>query len=89
MSHHDIRHVVAGFLRGGPRARDADSTASRSRSNGYLLDQFLTTYTNTRVDEYGGPIANRIRLTSEVVSAIVRALGATRPGFVVASAFRR
>ena len=36
-------------------------------ANGYLVDLFLTDYTNHRTDEYGGPIANRIRFAVEAV----------------------
>jgi 2,4-dienoyl-CoA reductase-like NADH-dependent reductase (Old Yellow Enzyme family) len=39
-------------------------------ANGYLLDQFLTTYTNRRTDEYGGPIQNRVRYHCEVLRAV-------------------
>lgn len=39
-------------------------------ANGYLLDQFLTEYTNTREDSYGGNLLNRIRLTSEIINEI-------------------
>lgn len=49
-------------------------------ANGYLLDQFITRYTNRRTDEYGGGPAARIRLTAEVLRA-VRA--STPAGFVV------
>ncbi len=44
-------------------------------ANGYLLDQFLTDYTNTRDDEFGGTVANRIRFTAEVVAGIRGRLG--------------
>lgn len=39
-------------------------------ANGYLPDQFLTTYTNQRDDEYGGPIENRVRYHCEVMQAV-------------------
>lgn len=39
-------------------------------ANGYLPDEFLTTYTNLRTDEYGGPIENRIRYHCEVMQAV-------------------
>jgi 2,4-dienoyl-CoA reductase-like NADH-dependent reductase (Old Yellow Enzyme family) len=43
-------------------------------ANGYLIDQFLTDYTNLRTDEYGGPIANRVRFAVETVRAVLRAV---------------
>ena len=47
-------------------------------ANGYLIDQFLRDNSNFRTDAYGGPIANRIRLLSEVASALADAIGAGR-----------
>jgi 2,4-dienoyl-CoA reductase-like NADH-dependent reductase (Old Yellow Enzyme family) len=44
-------------------------------ANGYLLDQFLTSYTNQRDDEYGGTTANRVRLIVEVVEAVRKTVG--------------
>ena len=44
-------------------------------ANGYLLDQVLTDYTNTRDDEYGGSVENRIRLTAEVLTEVRRRVG--------------
>lgn len=39
-------------------------------ANGYLLDQFLTDYTNTRADQWGGVTANRMRLILETFKAV-------------------
>ncbi len=39
-------------------------------ANGYLLDQFLTDYTNNREDQYGGSVENRCRFTTEIISSI-------------------
>ncbi len=39
-------------------------------ANGYLLDQFLTDYSNHRTDQYGGEIQNRIRLTCEIIKGV-------------------
>jgi 2,4-dienoyl-CoA reductase-like NADH-dependent reductase (Old Yellow Enzyme family) len=44
-------------------------------ANGYLLDQFLTDYTNRRDDEYGGALENRLRLPTEVMAAVKDAIG--------------
>jgi N-ethylmaleimide reductase len=47
-------------------------------ANGYLIDQFLRDGSNKRVDAYGGPIENRIRLLREVVAALVDEVGKDR-----------
>jgi 2,4-dienoyl-CoA reductase-like NADH-dependent reductase (Old Yellow Enzyme family) len=47
-------------------------------ANGYLVDQFLRDGTNFRDDDYGGPIANRIRLLREATAAIADEVGAER-----------
>ena len=44
-------------------------------ANGYLPDQFLTTYTNNRQDEYGGEIENRVRFHCEVVNEVRKKIG--------------
>jgi N-ethylmaleimide reductase len=49
-------------------------------ANGYLLEQFMRSNSNQRTDAYGGSIENRIRLTIEVVDAIVKEIGADRTG---------
>jgi 2,4-dienoyl-CoA reductase-like NADH-dependent reductase (Old Yellow Enzyme family) len=76
MSAEDIRSATEGFALAAARARDAGFDGVEIHAaNGYLLDQFLTTYTNRRSDPYGGPVENRIRLTVEVVRAVVRTVG--------------
>ena len=49
-------------------------------ANGYLLEQFLFSGTNQRTDAYGGSIEGRLRLTLEVVDAVVKALGPGKVG---------
>ncbi|MFE3953865.1 NADH:flavin oxidoreductase [Nocardia sp. NPDC059091] len=76
MTAHDIDDVVAGFVAAAENARAAGFDGVEIHgANGYLLDQFLTDYTNQRTDEYGGPVRNRIRLTARVLRAIRDALG--------------
>ncbi|WP_084965189.1 tRNA-dihydrouridine synthase [Thermoactinospora rubra] len=77
MSRDDIDAAVRGFVASAARAREAGFDGVEVHAaNGYLLDQFLTEYTNRRADEYGGPVACRVRLTAEVVAAIRAELGA-------------
>ncbi|MEV6908549.1 NADH:flavin oxidoreductase [Amycolatopsis sp. NPDC051071] len=71
----EIDDVVAGFAAAAERARQAGFDGVEVHgANGYLLDQFLTDYTNRRTDEYGGSVADRIRLTARVVTAVAEAV---------------
>ncbi|EPD63642.1 NADH:flavin oxidoreductase [Streptomyces sp. HGB0020] len=82
MSLNDIERVVAGFVDSAVAASAAGFTGVEVHSaNGYLLDQFLTPYTNTRTDEFGGSVTHRVRLTATVVEAIRAAV--PDPGFWV------
>ena len=50
-------------------------------AHGFLLSQFLSPLFNKRDDDYGGPIARRMRLLLEVVHAVRAAVG---PAFPIA-----
>ncbi|WP_226004469.1 NADH:flavin oxidoreductase [Natrinema salinisoli] len=77
----DIDDVIEGFVAAAERAVKANFDGVEVHgANGYVLDQFLTTYTNRRDDEYGGDVENRIRLTAEVLEAV---RDATPDDFVV------
>jgi len=48
-------------------------------AHGYLLSGFLSPYTNTRTDEYGGTIDNRIRIFKEIIKRTQEKVGTTFP----------
>jgi 2,4-dienoyl-CoA reductase-like NADH-dependent reductase (Old Yellow Enzyme family) len=76
MTSDDIDFVVAGFADAAGRAQSAGFDGVEIHAaNGYLLDQFLTVYTNCRADEYGGSVSNRIRLTARTVAEIRHRVG--------------
>lgn len=52
-------------------------------ANGYLLEQFLSPYSNIREDEYGGSIENRCRFVLEIAKAVVDAIGKDKVGIRV------
>lgn len=55
MTDGDIRSVVSGFADAAVRAKASGFDGIEVHAaNGYLLDQFLTVYTNQRDDDYGG-----------------------------------
>jgi N-ethylmaleimide reductase len=49
-------------------------------ANGYLLEQFLSPYSNQRTDSYGGSIENRCRFVLEVVDGVSAAIGKEKIG---------
>ena len=49
-------------------------------ASGYLVQQFLSTNANLRVDAYGGSFANRTRFLFEVLSAMIDEVGSKRVG---------
>jgi 2,4-dienoyl-CoA reductase-like NADH-dependent reductase (Old Yellow Enzyme family) len=64
----EIDAIVAAFAAAAVRARDAGFDGVEVHAaNGYLLDQFLTTYTNRRTDGYG---TERAKIVVEVLQAI-------------------
>lgn len=49
-------------------------------ANGYLPEQFVSPFSNTRTDDYGGNIENRCRFILETVASISEAIGKERVG---------
>jgi NADPH2 dehydrogenase len=76
----EIDDIVAAFGNAGRRVREAGFDAVEIHSaHGYLLNQFLSPLTNKRTDEYGGSLANRIRIHLEVIGAVRAAVGPNFP----------
>jgi N-ethylmaleimide reductase len=70
----DYRHAAANAMQAGFDGVEVHG------ANGYLLDQFMRSGSNTRNDAYGGSIENRARLLVEVMSAIASEIGGNRTG---------
>lgn len=49
-------------------------------ANGYLLEQFLSPFSNVRSDRYGGSIENRARFVLETVKKVSEAIGKDKTG---------
>ncbi|KAI1331750.1 NADH:flavin oxidoreductase/NADH oxidase-like protein [Xylariaceae sp. FL0255] len=77
----DIARIVDGFSHAAEYVDKAGFDGIELHgAHGYLISQFLSERTNQRTDEYGGSIANRMRLVLEIAKAIKRR---TQPGFVL------
>jgi N-ethylmaleimide reductase len=75
----EIPRLIADYVAAAQNAKRAGFDGIQLHSaNGYLIDQFLRDNSNFRDDDYGGSIANRIRLLVEVTSALCNVWGAGR-----------
>lgn len=77
----EIPGIVEDYARAARAAIDAGFDGVEIHgANGYLVDQFLRSGTNTRTDAYGGSLENRVRFLDEVVGAVAGAIGGDRTG---------
>ncbi len=77
----EIPGIIEDYRRAAANAMAAGFDAVEIHAaNGYLLDQFLRTNSNTRTDEYGGSLENRQRLTMQIAEAVIREVGGDRAG---------
>ena len=75
----EIKAIVEDFRKAARNAKAAGFDGAEIHgANGYLIDQFLRTTSNTRTDEYGGSRENRLRFLKEVVDAVGSELGYER-----------
>ena len=83
----ELPGVVAEFVDAARRAVAAGlDGVELHAANGYLLQQFLATGSNTRTDGYGGSPQNRARFVIEVATAVVAAIGADKVGIRISPA---
>lgn len=72
MSLHDIALIIDDFVNAARRAKLAGADGVQLHAaHGYLLSQFISPITNSRLDEYGGSATNRFRLVKEIIHKIV------------------
>jgi len=80
MSKTDIDGTVDSFGEAARRAREAGFDAIEVHgAHGYLINQFLSAYSNKRSDEYGGTLENRARFPLAVVKRIKSIVGPDYP----------
>jgi len=80
----EIADIVAGYRAATRRALAAGfDGVELHAASGYLHEQFLSSGSNTRQDEYGGSVANRARFVLEVLAAMVAEAGGDRVGIKI------
>ncbi|MBC2717879.1 MAG: FAD-dependent oxidoreductase [Desulfobacteraceae bacterium] len=80
MSIERIHEVINDFADAAVRAQTAGfDSIELHGAHGYLLNQFLSPFSNQREDEYGGSEENRFRFVIEVIAATRNAVGPEYP----------
>ena len=81
MTKAEINNAQKEFVDAAKNAIEAGFDGIELHSaNGYLLEQFLSPFSNRRTDEYGGSVENRTRFVIETAVAVSAAIGAERVG---------
>jgi 2,4-dienoyl-CoA reductase-like NADH-dependent reductase (Old Yellow Enzyme family) len=76
----EIQSVVRAFGEAARRAREAEFDAIQLHAaHGYLFSQFLSPYTNSRKDMWGGSLVDRLRFHSEVCREVRQTVGEDYP----------
>jgi 2,4-dienoyl-CoA reductase (NADPH2) len=80
MTEEMIEAAIQEHVDGAVRCRKAGFDAVEiSGIVGYLVSNFVSSYTNQRTDKWGGSLENRARFMTEIVSRIRRAVGDDYP----------
>ncbi len=71
-----IKKIIEAFAKTARLAKHAGYDGVEVMgSEGYLINQFICSNTNKRMDEWGGSFENRIRFSLEIIRAIRRSAG--------------
>jgi len=80
----EIAGIINGYRLATRRALEAGFDGIELHTaSGYLPEQFLSSGTNQRQDQYGGSVANRARFVLEVLAAMVAEAGSDRVGIKI------
>jgi N-ethylmaleimide reductase len=72
----EIKQTVEDFAKAAKNAIEAGFDGVEIHgANGYLIQQFLSTNVNQRIDEYGGSFENRSRFLFEILEAVIAEIG--------------
>lgn len=76
LTEEEIDQLVEKFVRAAARAVEADFDGVEIHSaHRYLLNQFYSPLSNTRSDEYGGSVENRVRLHCRILREVRKTIG--------------
>ena len=80
LSQEEIGKIVIAFQQAARRVQEAGADGVEIHmAHGYLLNQFLSPFSNRREDEYGGTPERRMKMAIEVLRAVRNQVGAQFP----------
>ena len=81
LSHGEIQKIVEAFGEAARRVKESEADGVEIHmAHGYLINQFLSPFSNKREDEYGGDADRRMRMAIEVLRTVRNQVG---PDFTV------
>ena len=83
MTEQEILEVIEAFTKAAIRAKKAGFDGVQLHcAHGFLLSNFISSYTNRRADRWGGSVENRARIVTDIVKRIKELAGSDFPIFV-------
>lgn len=80
MTDDEIYMVIESFAQAARRVKEVGFDAVQLHgAHGYLINQFLSSYTNRRTDQWGGDPERRLRFLKEVTTAVRQQVGPEYP----------
>lgn len=87
MSLERVHQIIDAFAQAAGRAKTAGFDAVEIHgAHGYLLNQFLSPFSNKRDDEYGGSEENRERFILDIIKSVRKKVGKDFPVWIRVSA---
>ncbi len=76
----EVKLLTKDFIKAAIRVQKAGADGVELHAaHGYLIQQFLSTRTNKRTDEYGGSLENRMRFLLDIIAGIRKECGPDFP----------
>lgn len=80
LSKSEIKEIVDAFANSALKGKKAGFDAVEIHgAHGYLINQFMSPFSNKRTDEYGGTVMNRMRFALEIIEAVREKVGPDFP----------
>lgn len=84
LTEEEISGYIRDYTQSARLAIEAGFDGVELQAHGYLINQFLSSASNNRTDQWGGSVANRARFMLEIIKSTAAIIGAGRVGIRLA-----